>query len=68
MKKLRVAIIGYGRSGRNIHHRLLKQLPELYEIAAIVDKDSQRRQMIKAENGFDALSDYTEIFRLMLSI
>lgn len=64
MKKIRVAIIGYGRSGRNIHHKLLKQLPELYEIVAIVDEDSQRQQMIKAENGFDALDDYTDIFQL----
>jgi scyllo-inositol 2-dehydrogenase (NADP+) len=64
MKKIRVAIIGYGRSGRNIHRGLLTQLPELYEIAAIVDEDPQRQEMIKAEAGFDALHSYTDIFKL----
>lgn len=62
MKKLRVAIIGYGRSGRNIHRHLLKQLPDLYEIVAYVDIDEQRREMIKKENNCIALSDYTELY------
>ena len=62
MKKLRIAIIGYGRSGRDINKKLLDQLPELYEIAAFADGDSQRRDMILAESGVTACSDYTELF------
>ena len=62
MKKIRVAVIGYGRSGRNIHRQLLGQLPELYEIVAYVDADEARRAMIKAETGLDAMTDYTELF------
>jgi len=62
MKKLRVAIIGYGRSGRNIHRHLLSQLPDLYEIVAYVDKDAQRQEMIKKENDCEVLSDYTELY------
>jgi hypothetical protein len=32
MAKLNVAIIGYGRSGRDIHTKLLKMPPDLFEI------------------------------------
>ena len=62
MKKIRVALIGYGRSGRNIHHHLLTQLPDKFEIVAYVDQDAERRDMIKAENGIEALKDYHELF------
>lgn len=59
MKKLNVAIIGYGRSGRDIHTHLLKMLPEHYNIVAYADSDAQRRDMIKAEMGIGACEDYT---------
>ena len=49
MKKLKAAIIGYGRSGRDIHTKLLKELPELFEIVCYVDGDTQRQEMIKNE-------------------
>ncbi len=61
MKKIRVALIGYGRSGRNIHRHLLSQLPEKYEIVAYVDQDAERREMIQRENGVEALRDYREL-------
>jgi predicted dehydrogenase len=61
MKKLKLAIIGYGRSGRNIHTKILKHLPDLYEIAYYVDEDPQRREMIKQEMNVPALADYTEL-------
>ncbi|NLB39092.1 MAG: Gfo/Idh/MocA family oxidoreductase [Clostridiales bacterium] len=62
MKKLRVAVIGYGRSGRNIHRDLLVQLPEKYEIVAIADVDQDRRRMIQEETGLEPLSDYRQLF------
>lgn len=62
MKKIRVAIIGYGRSGRNIHTHLLKQLTDLYEVVAYVDQDAQRRQMIKDETGIESFADHIELF------
>ena len=49
MKKLRVAIIGYGRSGRDIHTKLLRQLPEQFEIVAYAEADAERRAMIEKE-------------------
>jgi predicted dehydrogenase len=39
MKAIRTAIVGYGRSGRNIHTHLLRQLPDLYQIVAYVESD-----------------------------
>ena len=46
LKKIRVALIGYGRSGRNIHRKLLLQLPDKYEFVAFVEQDKERREMI----------------------
>ncbi len=62
LKKIRVALIGYGRSGRNIHRKLLLQLPDKYEFVAFVEQDKERREMIERENGMQALSDYRELF------
>ena len=62
MKKIRVAVIGYGRSGRDIHKHLLEHLPEQYALAGFVDQDPQRRAMIRRETGLEAMRDYTELF------
>ena len=62
MKKIRVALIGYGRSGRNIHRKLLLQLPDKYEFVTFVEQDKERREMIERENGMQALNDYRELF------
>jgi predicted dehydrogenase len=62
MEKVKVAIIGYGRSGRLIHTRHLKDLPELFEIIAYVDADAERQEMIKREMNKPVYSDYTELF------
>ncbi|MBQ4637777.1 MAG: Gfo/Idh/MocA family oxidoreductase [Clostridia bacterium] len=59
MKKIRIAIVGYGRSGRNIHTKALKNLTDLFTVVAYADADAQRRQMIKDEMGIDAYTDWT---------
>lgn len=64
MKKLRVAIIGQGRSGRNIHGAFyLSEANALFEPAYVVDADEHRRAL--ASNAFPnatILSDYRELF------
>ena len=64
MKKLRVAIIGQGRSGKNIHGAFFRgPLNEKFEVVAIVDKDPARRE--QAPNlypGCVAYESYTELF------
>lgn len=63
MKKLRVAIIGQGRSGRNIHGAFyLSGNNTLFEVAYVVDADEHRRELA-AKDFADAviLSDYSEL-------
>ena len=63
MKKLRVAIIGQGRSGRDIHGAFyLSDANTLYEVAYVVDADEHRRAL--AADAFPnatVLSDYHEL-------
>ena len=45
MRRLKVAIIGQGRSGRNIHGKFFKSENNLwYDVVAVVEKDAARRQ------------------------
>ena len=62
-KKLNVAIIGQGRSGRDIHGLYFKS-PENknFNVAAVVEKSEERRERAKNEYCCDAYSDYTELF------
>ena len=61
MGKIKTAIIGYGRSGRDIHTSLLKQLPDLFEIVCYADADAERREMIKREMNKPVFPEYTAL-------
>ena len=63
MKKLRVAIIGQGRSGRDIHGNYFLQ-PEnnIIEVVAVVDAIADRRERAKKDFGCDVYEDYRELF------
>lgn len=57
MKKLNIAIIGQGRSGRDIHGAFFKSdLNTKYNVIAIVDTLEERRIRAKEEWGCDILS------------
>ena len=48
MKRIKVGIIGQGRSGRNIHRHLFECMPALkerYEVIAIADPIKERWNM-----------------------
>ena len=63
MKKLRVAIIGQGRSGRDIHGKFFKsESNDFCEVVAIVESDEARRQKAASEFGCDTVADYKELF------
>ncbi len=49
---IKVGIAGLGRSGWSIHAHLLEQVPDLYEVVAVVDGDAARRA--EAESRFDS--------------
>ena len=65
MKKLRTAIIGQGRSGRNIHGRFFLSEGNTYvEVVAVVDFDPARRELALQEYpGCEVYADYRELFR-----
>lgn len=60
-KQIRVGIAGLGRSGWDIHARLLGPLQEQYQVVAVLDADANRRQ--EAIDRFDcqAYTDYAEL-------
>jgi len=63
MKEIRVAIIGQGRSGRDIHGKyFLSEANTYYKVVAVVDRLEHRRERAKAEYGCDVYADYTELF------
>ncbi len=63
MKKLNVAIIGQGRSGRDIHGKFFKSdLNTKYNVVAVVDAIEERRIRAKEEWGCDAYADYRDLF------
>ncbi len=63
MKKLRIAILGQGRSGRNIHGAFfLSEANTFCEVVAVVEPDDYRREKAAREFGCDTYTDHTEIF------
>ena len=64
MKKLNVAIIGQGRSGRDIHGVYFKSKDNTkFNVVAIVDAIEERRNRAKEEwPGATIHADYTELF------
>lgn len=63
MKKMRVAVIGQGRSGRNIHGKFFKSADnDFCEVVCVVEADAARRARAAAEYGCDVVEDYRELF------
>jgi len=64
MKKLRVAIIGQGRSGRDIHGSFFRsESNTLVEVAAVAELDEARRARALAEYpGCEVYADYRDLF------
>ena len=64
MKKLRIAVIGQGRSGRNIHGRFLKSESNIwFDVVAIVDGDAERRaRALEEYPGCETFATYQELF------
>ena len=64
MKKLNIAIIGQGRSGRNIHGKFFKSEDNTkFNVVAVVDRIPERRERAKNEYpGCEVFESYTELF------
>ncbi len=62
MKKLRVGIIGQGRSGRDIHGRYLSS-DRRFAIAAVAEPIAERRKRAAREFACDVYRDYTPLLK-----
>ncbi|MCR4577624.1 MAG: Gfo/Idh/MocA family oxidoreductase [Clostridiales bacterium] len=63
MDRLNVAIIGQGRSGRDIHGKFLRSdVNDKFRVVAVVDAIEERRERAKAEYDCDVYSDYHDLF------
>ena len=64
MKKLNVAVIGQGRSGRDIHGAFFRsESNEIVNVVAVVELDPERRERALVEYpGCTTYSDYRELF------
>ena len=59
---MKVAILGMGRSGRDIHGRYLQTVADKYQIAYVADPVPERRARAEEEYGCQTFADYKEIF------
>lgn len=66
MKKLRLAIIGQGRSGKDIHGAYyVREQNTLWEVAYVVDADEHRRKVSETRYpGCKTFADYHELLGL----
>lgn len=63
MKVIRTAIIGQGRSGRNIHGQYLPTDPEHYKVVAVAELLPARRARAKQEYNCEVYKDYRELLK-----
>ena len=64
MKKLNVAIIGQGRSGRDIHGRHFRsENNTLFNVVAVVEIDEARKALAQEEyEGCTVYGDYAQLY------
>ncbi len=61
MNPIRVAILGQGRSGRDIHGYSLSKMPDQYKIVAVVDELEERRKRAEQEYKCQTYADYHQL-------
>ncbi|MBO7743702.1 Gfo/Idh/MocA family oxidoreductase [Paenibacillus sp. MWE-103] len=64
MRRVKVGIIGQGRSGRDIHAATMMNMPELFEIVAISDPVPERRERARKELRCDVAADDQDLYRM----
>jgi len=62
MRQIRVAILGQGRSGRDIHGKNLLKFGDQYKVVAVSDPLEERRKRAEQEyEGCDTYSNYKDL-------
>ena len=60
-QRIRVGIVGLGRSGWNIHAKTVLALRDKFELAAVTDPASDRRAEAVASSGCRAYEDFESL-------
>lgn len=60
---IRTAIIGQGRSGRDIHARTLQNMPERYKLLAVTDPLPDRLQRAREEFACEVYQDHRDLYQ-----
>ncbi|OGF48174.1 MAG: hypothetical protein A2452_04155 [Candidatus Firestonebacteria bacterium RIFOXYC2_FULL_39_67] len=64
MKKVKVGIIGLGRSGMNIHAKAFLKMTDKFEIVAVADKQfADRAAELKAKTGCAVYTELTDLIK-----
>jgi len=63
MKRLRVGIIGQGRSGNDIHGHTMSLLPRYFDIVAVVDPLKVRRDNSAAKFQCETYKDHRALLK-----
>ncbi len=64
MEKIRVGIIGQGRSGRNIHaNTIINLVKDKFEVAAVCDRIPERCELSRKETGCAVYTDYRKMLK-----
>lgn len=64
MKRLNVAIVGYGKSGYGIHGGFFRsQNNDIVNVVAVAELDPARQAVAKADFNCDTYDDYKEFFK-----
>ncbi len=61
MKQMRIAILGQGRSGRDIHGACLKNMQDKFKIIAVVDPIEDRRIRAEKEYGCEVYESHSSL-------
>jgi len=61
--KVKVGIAGLGRSGWNIHARILEDLPDKYKVVAVSDPIENRRQEAVEKFGCKAYPEFDDLIK-----
>ena len=63
MSKLRIALVGAGRRGAGAHLPVIRKLTDVYELAAICDKDEETANRWSRELGVPAYTSVRDLVR-----
>ena len=68
MNPIRIGIAGLGRSGWNMHADALARIPELFQVAAVMELDQSRAAEAHEKFGSETYTSFAELIRADLDL